>query len=73
MYVGRKKTNGLGELKKGRLLVTEEEKMKAFIESHDNSLGGHFGKNSTIDKIALNYYWKGMIRDVSHWVCCMYT
>ena len=36
--------------------------------AHDNSLAGHFGREKTYERIARNFYWPGMRRDIEEHV-----
>lgn len=38
------------------------------VNAHNNLSGGHLGVSKTYEKLHDRYYWKGMYKDVEHWV-----
>src|SRR5436190_6444581 len=59
----RKKTNG------DKLRVLKEDEIDTVIfMMHNHPTGGHFGKDTTYDKISTRFWWKGMYRDIAEYV-----
>src|SRR5436190_18335007 len=59
----RKKTNG----DKLRVLKEDETDTVIFI-MHNHPTGGHFGKDTTYDKISTRFWWKGMYKDITEYI-----
>src|SRR5436189_3819880 len=59
----RKKTNG----DKLRILKEDEIDTVIFI-MHNHPTGGHFGKDTTYEKISTRFYWKGMYKDITEYI-----
>ena len=66
-------------LKKGKLywkrkdgdivkILQEHEIDSVIFMTHNHVTGGHFGVESTCNKIAERYYWKGMHRDIKKYI-----
>ena len=66
--------DGLNE--KGRLclqLVAPKTLVFDILSSvHGDQAAGHFGMKKTFQTLKLNFYWKGMLRDVKDWVQSCY-
>src|SRR5947207_13018032 len=58
--------------KDGKILrVLKEDKTDAILfMTHNHETGGHFGVNTTYNKIADRYYWKGMYDDTKKYIKC---
>src|SRR5436305_8851425 len=54
--------------KNGKILqVLKENEMDAILfMTHNHETGGHFGEDTTYNKIANRYYWKGMYDDIKN-------
>lgn len=48
-----------------KLCVPTEQRLEVLKKNHDSELAGHMGIAKTISRVALNYYWPGMFRDVA--------
>src|SRR5436853_5436188 len=59
----RKKKNG-----KILRVLKEDETDAILFMTHNYETGGHFGVDTTYNKIADRYYWKGMYEDVKEYV-----
>lgn len=51
-----------------KLCVPSEQRTGVLQENHDSELAGHMGIAKTIARIARNYYWPGMFRDIAKYV-----
>jgi len=51
-----------------KLCVPTEARERLLQENHDNATAGHLGVAKTISRIAANYYWPGMFRDINRYV-----
>lgn len=49
-------------------VLNKEESVEAIIQYHHHPLGGHFGFNNTIYKIAEKYYWDNMQKDIKNYI-----
>src|SRR5436190_19747975 len=59
----RKKTNG------DKLRVLKEDEIDTVIfMMHNHPTGGHFGKDTTYDKISTRFWWKGMYKDITEYI-----
>src|SRR5436190_23640475 len=59
----RKKTNG------DKLRVLKENEIDTVIFTmHNHPTGGHFGKDTTYDKISTRFWWKGMYKDITEYI-----
>src|SRR5436190_18515225 len=59
----RKKTN------RNKLRVLKENEIDTVIFMiYNHPTGGHFGKDTTHDKISTRFYWKGMYRDIAEYI-----
>src|SRR5216117_2346329 len=56
--------------KNGKILrVPKEDETDAILfMTHNHEMGGHFGMDTTYNKIADRYYWKGMYDDIKKYV-----
>src|SRR2546430_13668244 len=61
----RKKRNG-----KFLRVLKEDETDAILFMTHNHETGGHFGTETTYNKIADRYYWKGMYDDTRKYVKC---
>jgi len=50
-----------------RVLKEDEIDTIMFI-MHNHETGGHFGKDTTYEKIKGRYYWKGMYKDIEEYI-----
>lgn len=55
---------------KGRLVVPDDPQLKQRLlkDFHDSLLGGHAGSLRTFMRLALQFFWKGMRKDVHNYV-----
>ena len=51
-----------------QLVVPAVLRFEILPNVHDHIAGAHFGLNKTFSKLKQRYYWKGMFKDVEHWV-----
>jgi hypothetical protein len=56
---------GIANLK---TIYTEEDKLRALQECHDDPLAGHFGRARTLERLRRKYRWEGMTKDVAQYV-----
>ncbi|XP_032795210.2 uncharacterized protein LOC116931701 [Daphnia magna] len=62
-YIGKNKTD------KRLVILDEEGKKQVFEDCHGSSIeGGHGGQKKTLEKIESLFFWRGMVKDVIHWV-----
>src|SRR6059058_6190562 len=56
--------------KNGKILrvLKEDETDAILFMTHNHETGGHFGVDTTYNKIAYRYYWKGMYDDIKGYV-----
>ena len=57
--------------RKGRhaqLVIPPPLRFEVLVNAHDDLARGHFGVYKTYAKLRDRFYWKGMYRDVEHWV-----
>ena len=57
--------------RKGRhaqLVLPPPLRYEVLVHAHDDLAGGHLGVFKTYEKLRDRYYWKGMYKDVEHWV-----
>src|SRR5436305_13623854 len=56
--------------KNGKILrvLKEDETDAILFMTHNHETGGHFGADTTYNKIADRYYWKGMYDDIKKYV-----
>ena len=56
--------------KDGKILrvLKEDETDAILFMTHNHETGGHFGVDTTYNKIADRYYWKGMYDDIKKYV-----
>ena len=51
-----------------QLVVPAALRFEILSNVHDHIAGAHFGLNKTFSKLRQRYWWKGMFKDVEHWV-----
>ena len=51
-----------------RLVIPAALRLEILSNVHDHVAGSHFGFNKTFSKLKQRYWWKGMFKDVEHWV-----
>ena len=51
-----------------QLVVPAALRFQILSNVHDHIAGAHFGLNKTLSKLKQRYWWKGMFKDVEHWV-----
>ena len=51
-----------------QLVVPAVLRFEILSNVHDHIAGVHFGLNKTFSKLKQRYWWKGMFKDVEHWV-----
>ena len=51
-----------------QLVVPAALRFEILPNVHDHVAGSHFGFNKTFSKLKQRYWWKGMFKDVEHWV-----
>ena len=51
-----------------RLVIPAALRLEILSNVHDHIAGAHFGLNKTFSKLKQRYWWKGMFKDVEHWV-----
>jgi hypothetical protein len=56
-----------------RLVIPESFKSLILEENHNSILGAHLGTKKTYQRIAENYYWEGMYKNVQEWISCVLT
>src|SRR2546421_9832893 len=58
--------------KNGKILrvLKEDETDAILFMTHNHETGGHFGTDTTYNKIADRYYWKGMYDDTKRYIKC---
>ena len=58
--------------KNGKILrvLKEDETNAILFMTHNHETGGHFGVDTTYNKIADRYYWKGMYDDTKKYIKC---
>ena len=61
----KKKRNG-----KILRVLKEDETDAVLFMTHNHETGGHFGTETTYNKIADRYYWKGMYDDTKKYIKC---
>ena len=59
----RRKTDG-----KTLRVLKEDEIDTVIFMTHNHPTGGHFGKDTTYDKINTRFWWKGMYKDIEKYV-----
>ena len=64
-YVGPEKMAVINEDGNRRVIVPESLRLSVFDSIHERF---HLGIDKTIEKVAQNYWWPELNRDVSHWV-----
>ena len=54
----------------GRLMVPDDRPLRTRIvhEMHDSILGGHFGRDATVNRIKQRFYWSGMDAWVAEYI-----
>ena len=51
-----------------QLVLPSPLRYEVLVNAHDDLTGGHLGVFKTYEKLRDRYYWKGMYKDVEHWV-----
>lgn len=51
-----------------QLVIPPPLRYEVLVNAHDDLVGGHFGVYKTYEKLRDRFYWKGMYKDVDHWV-----
>ena len=56
--------------RKGKLVVSDDQQLKHFILQwlHRSPTEGHSGRNITLQRIKALFYWKGITKDVQHFI-----
>jgi hypothetical protein len=56
--------------KEGKWLnvITKEESIEVLRKLHDHELSGHFGRDTTYNRIREKYYWKNMKKDIEEYI-----
>ena len=49
-------------------VLKEDEIDTVMFIMHNHETGGHFGKDTTYEKIRERYYWKGMYKDIEEYI-----
>ena len=49
-------------------ILKEDEVDSVIFMTHNHETGAHFGVETTYDKIARRYYWKGMYKDIKNYI-----
>jgi hypothetical protein len=49
-------------------IITENEKTTVLSAMHDNPTSGHFGIETTYNRIKERYYWKNMKKDIEDYI-----
>ena len=49
-------------------ILKEDEIDSVIFMTHNHETGAHFGVETTYDKIAKRYYWKGMYKDIKNYI-----
>src|ERR1041385_988640 len=49
-------------------ILKEDEVDSVIFMTHNHETGAHFGVETTYDKIARRYYWKGMYKDIKDYI-----
>jgi len=56
------------DLDRWKLVLPKELRREAMRESHDTPRAGHLGIEKTYQRIAVNYFWPNLFRDVTNYV-----
>jgi len=56
------------DLDRWKLVLPKELRKEALRESHDTPQAGHFGVEKTYQRIAVNYFWPNLFRDVANYI-----
>ena len=51
-----------------QLVLPPPLRYEVLVHAHDDLSGGHLGTFKTYEKLRDRFYWKGMYKDVEHWV-----
>lgn len=51
-----------------QLVLPPPLRYEVLVNAHDDLAGGHLGVYKTYEKLRDRYYWRGMYKDVEHWV-----
>lgn len=64
LYRRKKLSTGYTDL---QLVVPTSLRKQVLSFAHDSAMGGHLGRQKTLDRIAGHFYWKGIVTDVARW------
>ncbi len=64
LYLRKKLLTGYTDL---QLIVPTSLRKQLLSVGHDSVVGGHLSRKKTLDRIAANFCWKGMVADVNRW------
>jgi len=56
------------DLDRWKLVLPREYRREALRESHDAPQAGHLGVEKTYQRIAVNYFWPNLFRDVTNYI-----
>ena len=56
------------EERHAQLVLPSPLRYEVLVNAHDDLTGGNLGVFKTYEKLRARYYWKGMYKDVEHWV-----
>lgn len=51
-----------------QLVLPPPLRYEVLVNAHDDLAGGHLGVYKTYEKLRDRYYWRGMYKDVEHWI-----
>lgn len=51
-----------------QLVLPPPLRYEVLVHAHDDLTGGHLGTFKTYEKLRDRFYWRGMYKDVEHWV-----
>ena len=51
-----------------QLVLPPPLRYEVLIQAHDDLAGGHLGTFKTYEKLRDRFYWRGMYKDIEHWV-----
>lgn len=51
-----------------QLVLPPPLRYEVLVHAHDDLMGGHLGTFKTYEKLRDRFYWRGMYKDVEHWV-----
>ena len=56
-----------GEEIRRRIVVPERYRRSVLYNAHNSAFGGHHGRDRTVARLQLDYYWPGLVADVRKW------